>query len=153
MRAVPKPSMIIVSPRKACIVMSAQSPHHMASNPRPVAGSINGCSRIERRGAVRVALPFPAIVRGREPTGDRYTLDTVLDNLSSTGLYLRLTQVVAPGASLFVVIRLAIAPAHQIAAPSVAVHGVVVWAELQPCDMCGIAVMFTDHRFLYAINI
>lgn len=119
---------------------------------RPVTGSLPRCNGLERRGAVRVALPFLAIVRGREPTGDRFTLEAVLDNLSSSGLYLRLARAVAPGASLFIVIRLAIAPADQVAAPSVAVHGVVLRAELQPGGMYGIAVVFTSHRFLYAIT-
>jgi len=30
------------------------------------------------------------------------------------------------------------------------VRGVVLRAELQPSGMCGVAVRFTRHRFLYA---
>jgi c-di-GMP-binding flagellar brake protein YcgR len=132
--------------------MHAQSPHHMASKPRPVAGSMNEFDGIERRGAVRVAIPFPATVRGMDQTGDRFTLDTVLDNLSSTGLYLRLARLVEPGAALFIVVRLTVVPAQQVAAASVAVRGVVLRAEPQAGETCGIAVGFTSHRFLYAVT-
>jgi hypothetical protein len=130
--------------------MHVQSPNHMASKPRPVAGSMNACGGVERRGAVRVAIPFPATVRGMDQTGDRFTLDTVLDNLSSTGLYLRLARLVEPGAALFIVVRLTVVPAQQVAGASVAVRGVVLRSELQPSGMCGVAVRFTRHRFLYA---
>jgi len=131
--------------------MPVQSPNHMASKPRPVAGSMNECGGIERRGAVRVAIPFPATVRGMDQTGDRFTLDTVLDNLSSTGLYLRLARLVEPGATLFVVVRLAVVSAQQVAAASVAVRGVVLRAEPQSSGMRGVAILFTRHRFLYAV--
>jgi hypothetical protein len=130
--------------------MPAQSPNHMGSNLKPAAGAMPGQGGLERRGAVRIAMPFPAIVRGIDQTGDRFTLDAVLDNLSSTGLYLRLAQPVERGATLFVLVRLAIAPAHQVRAACVAVQGVVLRAEPQPDDTCGIAVVFTRHRFLYA---
>jgi c-di-GMP-binding flagellar brake protein YcgR len=111
---------------------------------------MNECDGIERRGAVRVAIPFPATVRGLDQTGDRFTLDTILDNLSSTGLYLRLARMVAPGAALFIVVRLTVVPAQQVAAASVAVRGVVLRAELQLDGTWGVAVRFTRHRFLYA---
>jgi hypothetical protein len=130
--------------------MRTQSPNHIGSSLRPAAGAMPGHSGLERRGAVRIAMPFPAIVRGMDQTGDRFTLDAVLDNLSSTGLYLRLAQPVERGATLFVVVRLAIAPAHQVPAACVAVRGVVLRAEPQPDGTGGIAVMFTRHRFLYA---
>src|SRR5438094_362515 len=72
MRAAHKPAIMPTYPRKASIVMAAQSPNHMVSSLGPVAGSMNGCGGIERRGAVRVAIPFPATVRGRVETGDRF---------------------------------------------------------------------------------
>jgi PilZ domain len=151
MRAAHRPGIMTTYTRKVSIVMAAQSPHHTVSNLGPVAGSMNGCDGIERRGAVRVAIPFPATVRGRDETGDRFTLDTVLDNLSSTGLYLRLARLVAPGATLFVVVRLAVVSDQQIAAASVAVRGVVLRSEPQPGGRDGIAVRFNGHRFLYAV--
>ena len=130
--------------------MSAQWPNHKASNLRPADGSTLYGSGLEQRGAVRVAMPFPVMVRGVDRTGDRFTLDSVLDNLSATGLYLRLARLMEPGAALFVVVRLSIALTQEAAVPGVAARGVVLRAEPQPGGTCGIAVRFTRHRFLYA---
>ena len=131
--------------------MAAQSPNDMGSNLGSAAGSMPCRSSIERRGAVRLALPFPATVRGMDQRGDRFTLDTLLDNLSSTGLYLRMAQPIEPGTTLFVVVRLSMTPARQVPAPSVAARCVALRAERQPGGDWGIAFAFTRHRFLYAV--
>jgi hypothetical protein len=149
MRAAHRPDIMTMYPRRASIGMRAQSPNDTGTNLRPADGSMPGYGGIERHGAVRVAIPFPATVRGMDQTGDRFTLDTILDNLSSTGLYLRIAQPVERGARLFVVVRLAIASAHQIPAACVAVQGAVLRAELRSDGTCGVAVAFTRHRFLY----
>lgn len=39
---------------------------------------------------LRIELPFPATVRGVDATGERFTVDTVLDSLSAHELCLRL---------------------------------------------------------------
>jgi hypothetical protein len=104
---------------------------------------------IERRSVPRIAAPFPATVRGVDQAGDRFRIDTVLDNFSAAGLYVRLARPIEPGATLFVVVRFTVAPAPKLAAPGVAARGVVVWAEPQP-GAWGIAMKFTRQRFLYA---
>jgi len=104
---------------------------------------------VERRSTPRIELPFPATVRGIDRSGERFELATLLDNLSATGLYLRLARPVEPGATLFVVVRFAVAPAAVLAAPGVAARGVVVWVEPQP-GAWGVAMKFTRQRFLYA---
>ncbi len=110
---------------------------------------LDGLSKdMERRRALRVELPFPVTVRGTDATGEYFTVDTVLDNLSACGLYFRLPRSVAPGAKLFVVVRLALGSEPE-AAPGVAMRGVVVRAELLD-GRCGVAVSFDQHRFLYA---
>jgi hypothetical protein len=108
----------------------------------------DGCT--ERRETPRIELPFPAIVRGVDQTGDRFTFETVLDDFSAAGLSLQLMRPVAPGAQLFVIVRLTVAPAPKLAAPGVAARGVVVRAELLPGGAWGIALKFTRQRFLYA---
>ena len=104
---------------------------------------------VECRSAVRIELPFPATVRGVDATGERFELDTVLDNFSGTGLYLRLARRVEPGMKLFIVVRLSLAPARQARAARVALRGVVLWVEPQADGRHGIAVAFRRHRFLY----
>lgn len=104
----------------------------------------------ERRRALRVDLPFPAMVRGLDVTGDRFSIATQLDNLSAYGLYLRLQRAVTPGTKLFVVVRLSQTPESEAPAPYVAVHGTVHRTEAHDDGQCGVAVEFERHRFLYA---
>ncbi len=106
---------------------------------------------IERRSVPRIATPFPATVRGVDQAGDRFRIDTVLDNFSAAGLYLRLARPIEPGTTLFVVVRFAVAPAAGPAAPGVAARGVVVWAEPRPGGAWGVALRFVRQRFLYAL--
>jgi hypothetical protein len=104
---------------------------------------------IERRSTPRIATPFLTMVRGMDQTGDRFTIDTVLDNFSAAGLYLRLVRPIDLGATLFVVVRFTVAPDAKLAAPGVAARGVVVWVEPHP-GAWGIALKFVRQRFLYA---
>ncbi len=106
-------------------------------------------AELDRRRALRVDLPFPVTVRGTDATGNGFTLDTTLDNLSTYGLYFCLPRPVAPGAKLFVVVRLTLGGEM---CPSVAMRGVVVRAELLADGRTGVAVSFDDHRFLYAVG-
>ena len=60
----------------------------------------------ERRSKPRIHEPFPAMVRGVDAAGQAFKADTLIDNLGSGGVYLRLAQFVNPSAQLFIVIRL-----------------------------------------------
>ena len=112
-------------------------------------GSMPDYDLIERRSVPRIVTPFPATVRGVNQAGDWFRIDTVLDNFSAAGLYLRLVLPIEPGATMFVVVRFTVGPAARPAAPGVAARGVVVWAEPQP-GAWGVAMKFTRQRFLYA---
>ena len=118
-----------------------------ATHHRPAHQPEGHFADLDRRRTLRVDLPFPVTVRGTDATGDRFTLDTTLDNLSACGLYFCLPRPVAPGAKLFLVVRLTPGPE---AGPSVAMRGVIVRAELLADGRTGVAVSFDDHRFLYA---
>src|SRR5262245_29330904 len=58
----------------------------------------------ERRRHPRLRKPFPATVRGVDAYGESFEADTVLDNLSAGGLYLRLGRCVKQKTKLFVII-------------------------------------------------
>ena len=103
----------------------------------------------ERRRALRVELPFPALVRGVDVRGERFTVHTVLENLSACGLFLRLPRSIEPGATLFLVVRLS-PVASEVSAPQVALRGTVLRAEPQADGTYGVALAFDRHRFLYA---
>ena len=106
----------------------------------------------ERRCSLRVDLPFPAIVRGFDTDGSQIVIHTVLDNFSASGLYVRLPKPVEQSKPLLVIVRLAIATADEVCAPSVAVRGNIVRMEPHADGRCGVAVAFQHHRFLYAAS-
>ena len=105
---------------------------------------------VERRLTARIETPFSATVRGVDIDGGVFEEHAVLDNLSATGLAMRLVQRLAPGARLFVVIRLSGAPARQQPLAHVAVRGVVMRVELRSGGVFGVAVSLKHHRFFYS---
>ena len=112
-------------------------------------GSMADDDRIERRSVPRITTPFPATLRGVGQSGDWFRIETILDNFSAAGLYLRMVLPIEPGTTMFVVVRFTIAPSASPAAPGVAARGVVVWAEPR-LGGWGVAIKFTRQRFLYA---
>lgn len=116
--------------------------------PQPGASSTRSRSQdVERRRAPRVDLPFPAIVRGIDATGERFTLNVQLDNLSACRLYFRVRQPVGPGTKLLLIGRLS--PTLD-TGPSVALRGTVLRAEAQADGCYRLAVEFKHHRFVFA---
>jgi len=99
----------------------------------------------ERRRKPRIATPFPTRVRGVNVAGEAFEVESVLDNLSSDGLYLRLGQQVKEKAKLEFSIRMSGVEQQQ--APTIQAHGVVLRAEIKPDGIVGLAVKLTHHRF------
>ena len=102
----------------------------------------------ERRRRPRIRESFPAKVRGEDAYGEEFDIDTVLDNIGSKGLYLRLARNVEPGAEMLMVVRLSASQDKSVFAPTVAIHGAVLRSEPQPDGSCGLAIGFKHHRFL-----
>ena len=103
----------------------------------------------ERRGNLRVEIPFPATALGVDADGEDFQIDAVLDNLSACGLYLRLPLHISAGTKLFMIVCLTSDVTLTATAPRVAFDGVVVRAEQHPTGLCGLAIEFTHHRFIY----
>jgi hypothetical protein len=103
--------------------------------------------RLERRGRLRISGPYPALVRGVSASGERFKEDTVVDNLSARGLYVRLGRTVAQGAKLFLVVQLSAGP-DELPPPRVAIRGTVARVEPKSEDGYGLAVIISRHRFL-----
>jgi hypothetical protein len=101
----------------------------------------------ERRRKVRIYLPFPAVVEGVTTSGEHFKVDTVLDNLSKEGLYLRLFPCVNQGSEISVVFRLSTSAAES-SSPRVAIKGAVLRVEERPGGACGVAVQFKSPRFM-----
>ncbi|HYN23963.1 MAG TPA: PilZ domain-containing protein, partial [Pyrinomonadaceae bacterium] len=106
---------------------------------------LNSATKVERRGHPRIYQPFLTTLRDKNgpACGRVFKIETLLDNLSASGMYLRLAQPVGQGTEIHAFIQLPNAPTTQEAsAQLVATTGVVLRAKPQPDGMCGIAVAF-----------
>lgn len=102
----------------------------------------------EQRKNIRIRIPFPAVVEGIDVAGKQFKFDTVLDNLSKDGLYIRILPWVEQGSELDIVFRLSGSAVKEPSQPRVAVHGKVIRVEEKPGGACGVAVHFEPARFL-----
>ena len=101
----------------------------------------------ERRRKPRISTPFPARVKGIDADGLAFEVETVLDNLSSDGCYLRIMPCVEKGALIEVVFKLVTALDSR-PARAVKVKGTVMRADERPGGVCGIAMLFRTRRFI-----
>ena len=102
----------------------------------------------ERRIKPRIYRPFHAMVRGVNAGGEAFEVSTVLDNMSSGGLYLRVEQNVMKGAEISVIIRLSTKKFDPIPVANVAVEGVVVRNDAQPSGVYGLGISISTRRFV-----
>ena len=122
---------------------------HLVSDPPRVAACVTKMINTpEQRKSVRIHIPFPAVVEGVDVAGKQFKVDTVLDNLSKEGLYLRLLPSVEKGSKLDITFRLSATAVSEPSKPRVAVHGKVLRVEDRPGGACGVAVHFEPARFL-----
>ena len=121
----------------------------MAAKVETVTGSLLlARNHADRRSKPRIYASFCVKVRGRAMNGERFETETTIDNLSAGGLYMRIGRLVAPRAKLFFIIRLSTDPVDRASAARIAVRGMVKRAEVQFDGSCGLAIVFTQHRFL-----
>lgn len=102
----------------------------------------------ERRVKPRLNLPFVANVRGRNSKGELFSLKTQLDNISASGLYMRLPHSVRPGDKIVVVVYLSTLAADEPRAGRFEMHGTVIRADEQPNGRCGVAVKYSRKRLV-----
>ena len=102
----------------------------------------------ERRFSPRVKVSFPARVRGMDASSRTFREDTVLDNLSDGGAYVRLTRKVKEGSDVMVAVRLSTVMDSRVLALRLAAHGTVLRTEPQPDGTWGVAVEFGRRRVL-----
>jgi len=109
--------------------------------PRGVRGS-------ERRCFPRISQPVRTVVRGVDSAGESFEIETILDNLSAGGLYLRTSRKIAQGERLSFIVRLSVAGESKQKVPKIAASGKVVRIEPQTDGLYGLAAVFMDHQLL-----
>lgn len=99
----------------------------------------------ERRAKQRISRPFPTNVRGRDATGENFELACAIDNISSTGVYLRLSRDIKVGVELDLVTKFENAEGSGATALLMCQ---VLRNEPQPEGHYGLALAIKHYRFL-----
>src|SRR5712691_5058181 len=91
----------------------------------------------ERRQKARIKEPFPARIWGVDSGDLPFNVDGVVDNMSSTGLYLKSPRAVDSGSEVRLIVHLLNGPTSGVTA---SVQGRILRSELQPDGRYGLAI-------------
>ena len=99
----------------------------------------------ERRQKARVQEPFPARIWGIDSGDLPFNVDGVVDNISSTGLYLKTPTNVKVGSEVRLIVHLLSGPTSGVTA---SLQGRILRSEPQGGGKHGLAIVISKHRFL-----
>lgn len=99
----------------------------------------------ERRQKARIKEPFPARIWGFASGDLPFNVDGVVDNMSSTGLYVKSPKPVDTGSDVRLIVHLLSGPASGVTA---SLHGRILRSELLTDGKYGLAISISKHRFL-----
>lgn len=100
---------------------------------------------LERRSKPRSSDVLPARVWGVDIDDHPFSVDCHLENISASGLFLRLPHRMKFSSSISVVVRLLNGPIEGVVA---AIKGTVMREELKSDGHRGIGIRITEHRFI-----
>ena len=100
----------------------------------------------DRRVKPRIDCDYPAIIKGYDVDGTKYSDHAKLANLSAGGLFMLANRLIENGSRLAVTVLLSNSLIDK-DAPKLATNGIVVRTEPQTNGTCGIAVKFYQYRF------
>jgi len=105
---------------------------------------LTGASQLmkERRSSARIDAPYPARLRGVDVNDQPFKEETVLQNLSAGGSYMRLKRMVREGAEVSLAVRLSTAKSTDVAVLRLGARGTVLRVEPQRDGSYGVAVEF-----------
>ena len=99
----------------------------------------------ERRQKARIREPFPARIWGVDSGNLPFNVDCVIDNMSSTGLYVKTPRSVGNGSEVKLIVHMLSGPASGVTA---SVQGRILRSERQGDGKYGLAIAISRHRFL-----
>jgi hypothetical protein len=113
----------------------------------PLAESSSDCrpTPVERRAKPRAREALPARVWGVDVEDQPFSFDCHLDNMSGSGLYLRIPRRLRFSSVISVVVRLLSGPVEGMAA---AIKGTVIRDELKPDGHRGVGIRIVEHKFI-----
>jgi PilZ domain len=103
-----------------------------------------GIDVLERRAKPRVSGAFRTTVSGIDVAGAYFELDCVLDNISATGLYLRIPRELKQGSELRLLVNFS---SGLSGGASAVIRGVVLRNDPDGPTGRGLAVAITDYKF------
>jgi hypothetical protein len=100
---------------------------------------------VERRSKPRSGEALPARVWGVDIDGQPFSFDCLLDNMSASGLYLRIPRRMKFSAAISLVVRLLNGPVDGMMA---AIKGTVIRDEVKPDGHSGVGIRILEHKFI-----
>src|ERR1044071_5796912 len=100
---------------------------------------------VERRAKPRSSQSLPARVWGVDIDDQPFSFDCHLDNMSASGVYLRMPRRMKFSSAISLVVRLLNGP---LAGMSAAIKGTVIRDELKPDGHRGVGVRSIEQRFI-----
>ena len=100
---------------------------------------------VERRAKPRSSQALPARVWGVDIDDPPFSFDCHLDNMSASGLYLRMPRRMKFSSAISLVVRLLNGP---FAGRSAAIKGTVIRDESNPDGHRGVGIRIIEHRFI-----
>jgi hypothetical protein len=100
---------------------------------------------VERRAKPRSNDALPARVWGVDIEDQPFSFDCFVDNISASGIYLRLPRRMKFSSAISLVVRLLNGPVDGVAA---AIKGIVIRDETQSDGHRGVGIRIVEHKFI-----
>ena len=104
-----------------------------------------GARSQERRLKARINEPFPARIWGVDSDALPFNVPGVVDNISSSGVYLKTAQAVTVGSEVKLIVHFLSGPTSGVTA---SLQGRILRSESQGDGKHGLAIAINKHRFL-----
>lgn len=100
---------------------------------------------LERRAKPRVSRPFSTKVSGIDKAGESFELDCIIDNISSTGIYLKMPRQLERGSEVRLIVNFSADPSP---AAGAVIRGVALRSDPHVDQRWGLAVAISEYAFL-----
>ena len=104
-----------------------------------------GARTQERRQKARIREPFPVRIWGVDSGELPFNVDGVVENISSTGVYLMARRPVSVGSEVKLVVHFLSGPTSGVTA---SLQGSILRSEPRDGGQHGLAIAISSHRFL-----
>ena len=94
---------------------------------------------MERRAKLRISEPFPTTVSGVDSSGEPFQVECVLENISSTGIYLKLPHQLKEGSEVEMSLKLSSAASSGARA---AIRGIALRSDPQADESIGVSCRY-----------